>query len=76
MKHPFYTVVALSLIVLITSGANLCADIISIDFEDLSINDAVYEQYVSDGIIFGDDLSLPISAPGIAVSGDTTLIMP
>jgi hypothetical protein len=70
MKHAFWGIWVLLLVLTLTFtfASNLQADIISIDFANLSVGDAVSDQYSSDGIIFGDSLDQPI-APGQIVTG-------
>jgi hypothetical protein len=61
MKHVFFSLLALLLALILSFGfaTNLKADIISIDFEDLSLGVSVDSQYSSSGIIFNDGSSSP-----------------
>ena len=70
MKHVFSCVLVLllALTLTFTFATNLHADIISIDFEDLSHGDSVYEQYSFDGVIFSDSFD-QTSTPGEIVAG-------
>jgi hypothetical protein len=76
MKHAFFRVwmLLLALTLSFAFAANLKADIISIDFEDLSYGDAVDDQYNSDGVIF--DVYNTSTSPGkienVGIAGSTT----
>ena len=63
MKHVFSTVMVLffALAFSFTFGTNVKADLISINFENLSCNDNVDDQYSSDGVFFRD---ISTSSPG------------
>lgn len=76
MKHAFggISVLLLVLTLAFTFASNVQADIISINFEDLSSGEAVYDQYSSDGVIF--DVYNTSTSPGdiknVGIDGNTT----
>ena len=61
MKRVFFAVLALFLFLIFsfTFETNLNADVISIGFENRSVGDLVYNQYILDGVIFTNGLSSP-----------------
>jgi len=67
MKRVFFAVLTLFLFLIFsfTFGTNLNAEIISIGFENLSVDEPVYDQYISDGVFFRNSLS---GSPGSIVS--------
>lgn len=58
------------IILMLSFSGYIEATVISIDFEDLSNGDAVYDQYAALGVTFSDSLALSPSSPGMIVSDE------